>query len=99
MDGVEDDPPAHKTRSIDDQPLAGWFAPFNIGARVHPYAVELHGRDQPALFDLTRTDDDGHHLTRPVALGQMPETVNGLDPVSELVAAPPPRHAHPPRKG
>jgi hypothetical protein len=86
MDGVEDDPLAHKTSSIDVRPLADWFAPFNIGARVHPYAVELHGRDQPDLFDLTRTDDDGHHLTSPVALGEMPETVDGLDPVTDLVA-------------
>ena len=87
MDGVEDDPLAHKTSRIDVRPLADWFAPFNTGSRVHPYAVELHERDQPDLFDLTRTDDDGHHLTRPVALTEMPQTLDGLDPVSDLVAA------------
>jgi hypothetical protein len=87
MDGVEDDPLAHKTSSIDVRPLADWFAPFNRGSRVHPYAVELHERDQPDLFDLTRSDDHGHHLTRPVALTEMPGTVDGLDPVSDLVAA------------
>src|SRR5207244_1522846 len=76
-----------KTSSIDVRPLADWFVPFNIGARVHPYAVELNGRDQPDLFDLTQSDNDGHHLTRGVALTEMPETVDGLDPVSDLVAA------------
>jgi hypothetical protein len=87
MDGVEDDPLAHKTSGIDVRPLAAWFAPFNIGARVHPYAVELHGRDQPVLFDMTRTDEGGHHLTSAVSLTEMPQTVDGLDPVSDLVAA------------
>jgi len=87
MDGVEDDPLAHKTSNIEVRPLADWFAPFNPGSRVHPYAVDLHVRAQPVLFDLTRSDDDGHHLTRPVALDEMPAIVDGLDPVSHLVAA------------
>jgi hypothetical protein len=43
--------------------------------------------DPPDLFDLTRIDVEGHHLTRPVGLTGMPETVDGLDPVSDLVAA------------
>jgi hypothetical protein len=87
MDGVENDPLAHKTSNIDVRPLADWFTPFNIGLQVHPYAVKVHERDQPGLFDLTQSDDHGHHLTHPVALGEMPATVDGLDPVSELVAA------------
>jgi len=29
MDGVEDDPLAHKTTNIEVRPLADWFAPFN----------------------------------------------------------------------
>ncbi|MEO8888472.1 MAG: hypothetical protein ABI429_04165 [Jatrophihabitantaceae bacterium] len=87
MDGVEDDPLAHKTSSIDVRPLAAWFAPYNSGSRVHPYSVEVHERDQPELFDLTGTDDDGDHFTRAVALIEIPATVDGFDPVSDLVAA------------
>jgi hypothetical protein len=87
MDGVEDDPLAHKTTSIDIRPFADWFAPFNVGSRVHPYAVELDGREQPALFDLTGSAEDGQHLTEPVPLTELPATVDGLDPVSDLVAA------------
>ncbi len=87
MDGVEDDPLAHKTSGIDVRPLADWFVAFNPGAWVHPYALQPHDRDQPDLFDLTQSDDDGHHLTRPVALTQLPGMVDGLDPVSDLVAA------------
>ncbi len=87
MDGVEDDPLAHKTSSMEVRPLADWFTPFNVGSRVHPYAVELNRRDRPDLFDLTRIDVDGHHLTRAVALTEMPETVIKLDPISDLVAS------------
>lgn len=87
MDGIEDDPLAHKTSGIDVRPLAEWFAPFNTDSRVHPYAVDLHEHDQPDLFDLTQSDDHCHHPTSAIALTQMPQTVDGLDPVSDLVAA------------
>jgi hypothetical protein len=87
MDGVEDDPLAHKTSNIDVRPPAHWFAPFHAGSRVHPYALERHEPDLPDLFDLTQSADHGHHLTHPVALTEMPEAVDGRDPVSELVAA------------
>jgi hypothetical protein len=55
MDGVEDDPLAHKTSSIDVRPLADWFAPFNIGARVHPRrnAVSPHATRCHAVHTIT----------------------------------------------
>jgi hypothetical protein len=87
MDGIEDDPLAHKTSNIEVRPLSEWFAPFNTDSRVHPYAVDLNERDEPVLYDLTGSAEHGEHVTRTVVLTEMPNTVKGLEPVSDLVAA------------
>jgi hypothetical protein len=84
MDGVEADPLAHKTSGIEVSPLADWFVPFNVDSRVHPYAVDRRER-APELFDLTPTDADDS-LTDPAGPWQAPGSVDGLAPISDLVA-------------
>jgi hypothetical protein len=86
MDGVENDPLVHKTSGIEVNPIGDWFVPFNADSRVHPYAIDMAERE-PTLFDLTHIDANGDHvLTRPIARSEMPSVVEGLDPVSDLVA-------------
>ena len=97
MDGVEDDPLAHKTSNIDVRPLAAWFTPFNTRSRVHPYARDLNEPDQPTCTT-SPVPLSTATFTRAVVLTQMPQTVNGLDPVNELVAAAR-RHARTNRTG
>jgi hypothetical protein len=77
---------ARKTSGVEVNPSDEWFLPFNRDSRVHPYALDL--RDRVAdLFDLTRIDRDGAHiLTQARGLGEMPNPVAGLDPISEMVA-------------
>jgi hypothetical protein len=87
MDGIEDDPIAHKTSGIEVHALSEWFAPFNTDSRVHPYALDLTERGEPVLYDLTGRAEDSEHFTRTLALTEMPNTVTGLEPVSDLVAA------------
>jgi hypothetical protein len=86
MDGVENDPLVHKTSGIEVNPIGDWFVPFNADSRVHPYAVDMTDRE-PTLFDLTHIDANGEHvLAHPGAVSEMPSVVDGLDPVSDLVA-------------
>ncbi len=87
MDGVENDPLVHKTSGIEVNPVVDWFVPFNVDSRVHPYAVDLRARE-PYLYDLTMVGADGHGaVTDPAPLDQLPSDVDGLAPISELVAA------------
>jgi hypothetical protein len=86
MDGIENDPLAHKTTGLVVNAIVDWFVPFNDDSIVHPYAVELD-RSVPQLYDLTVDGGPGEvDLADPTA-PTAPGTVRGLDPVSELVGA------------
>jgi hypothetical protein len=83
MDGIEDDPLAHKTSGMEVRSIADWFVPFNHDRIVHPYAVDLAPREFD-LYDLT-IRDGRYELTRTVPITSNPATVTGLEPISELV--------------
>ncbi|HEX3456950.1 MAG TPA: hypothetical protein VHR97_03260 [Candidatus Baltobacteraceae bacterium] len=83
MDGIEDEPLAHKIAGMDVRTIADWFVPFNDSRIVHPYAVDLADRE-PDLFDLTGTGPD-REMTRTVLLASAPAIVTGVAPISELV--------------
>lgn len=87
MDGIENDPLAHKTSGIEVRPLTEWFAPSNTDSRVHPYAVDLTEQYEPVLYDLTGTAEHDEHITRAVEPIEIPNAVKGLEPASDLVAA------------
>lgn len=83
MDGIEDDPLAHKTTGLVVNAVGDWFVPFDEGRVVHPYAVELVPQAS-RLYDLTRIASE--EIVDPGTLVVPPGPVRGLDPVSEVVA-------------
>lgn len=86
MDGIENDPLAHRTTGLVVNAIADWFVPFTGDSVVHPFAVELDS-SVPRLYDLTGAGAAGETDLADPAAPAVPGPVRGLGPVSDLVAA------------
>lgn len=84
FDGIEDDPLAHKTTGIDVRPFSQWFAPFNAGDRVHPFAA-VQPTPAGSTYDLTHTSREEH--ADPHAPTDQNSILRGLEPISSFVEA------------